>query len=168
MAVWRILTRFESWIMSKSSSKRWDIVDNTYHGHVQNKNYIIIKTSQGKTLRTLCELFILDKAPFISFLNSDTFLSKTLALASKRRSDTIKRYNLKQRSKYIFFHFNCAYLLFISSARIGGLLEQLQRLYTGCQEAKSEQDKPDLEQFRYVTNKIQQLLTSQGKILKPA
>ena len=52
--------------------------------------------------------------------------------------------------------------LFRSSARIGTLLEQLQKLCLASSEAKYEQEKVDVEQLRYVTNKIQQLLSSQG------
>lgn len=51
---------------------------------------------------------------------------------------------------------------FRSSARIGTLLEQLQKLCLAGSEAKYEQEKVDVEQLRYVTNKIQQLLSSQG------
>lgn len=53
-----------------------------------------------------------------------------------------------------------------SSARIGTLLEQLQKLCLAGSEAKYEQDKVDVEQLRYVTNKIQQLLSSQEKCRK--
>lgn len=42
------------------------------------------------------------------------------------------------------------------------LLEQLQKLCLAGSEAKYEQEKTDVEQLRYVTNKIQQLLSSQG------
>ena len=42
------------------------------------------------------------------------------------------------------------------------LLEQLQKLCLAGSEAKYEQEKADVEQLRYVTNKIQQLLSSQG------
>ena len=51
---------------------------------------------------------------------------------------------------------------FRSSARIGTLLEQLQKLCLAGSEAKYDQEKLDVEQLRYVTNKIQQLLSSQG------
>lgn len=53
-----------------------------------------------------------------------------------------------------------------SSARIGTLLEQLQKLCLAGSEAKYEQEKVDVEQLRYVTNKIQQLLSSQEKCRK--
>ena len=53
-------------------------------------------------------------------------------------------------------------LSFRSSARIGTLLEQLQKLCLAGSEAKYDQEKVDVEQLRYVTNKIQQLLSSQG------
>lgn len=52
------------------------------------------------------------------------------------------------------------------TARIGALLEQLQKLCLAGSEAKYEQDKVDVEQLRYVTNKIQQLLSSQEKCCK--
>lgn len=52
------------------------------------------------------------------------------------------------------------------TARIGALLEQLQKLCLAGSEAKYEQDKVDVEQLRYVTNKIQQLLSSQEKCRK--
>lgn len=51
---------------------------------------------------------------------------------------------------------------FRSSARVGTLLEQLQKLCLAGSEAKYDQEKLDVEQLRYVTNKIQQLLSSQG------
>ncbi|EDO34305.1 predicted protein [Nematostella vectensis] len=51
------------------------------------------------------------------------------------------------------------------SARMGTLLEQLQKLCIGVTEAKNEQEK-DVDQLRYVTNKIQQLLCSQEKCRK--
>lgn len=44
------------------------------------------------------------------------------------------------------------------------MLEQLQKLCLAGSEAKYEQDKVDVEQLRYVTNKIQQLLSSQGEL----
>lgn len=53
-----------------------------------------------------------------------------------------------------------------SSARIGTLLEQLQKLCLAGSEAKYDQEKLDVEQLRYVTNKIQQLLSSQEKCRK--
>lgn len=53
-----------------------------------------------------------------------------------------------------------------STARIGTLLEQLQKLCLAGSEAKYEQEKVDVEQLRYVTNKIQQLLSSQEKCRK--
>lgn len=59
-----------------------------------------------------------------------------------------------------FYRVFCFY--FRSTARIGTLLEQLQKLCLAGSEAKYEQDKIDVEQLRYVTNKIQQLLSSQG------
>lgn len=54
------------------------------------------------------------------------------------------------------------FLLLRSSARMSTLLEQLQKLCLAGSEAKYEQEKTDVEQLRYVTNKIQQLLSSQG------
>ena len=54
------------------------------------------------------------------------------------------------------------FLLLRSSARLSALLEQLQKLCLAGSEAKYEQEKADVEQLRYVTNKIQQLLSSQG------
>lgn len=53
-----------------------------------------------------------------------------------------------------------------SSARLSALLEQLQKLCLAGSEAKYEQEKADVEQLRYVTNKIQQLLSSQEKCRK--
>ncbi|KAK2562822.1 Cytosolic carboxypeptidase 1 [Acropora cervicornis] len=53
-----------------------------------------------------------------------------------------------------------------SSARLSTLLEQLQKLCLAGSEAKYEQEKADVEQLRYVTNKIQQLLSSQEKCRK--
>ncbi|XP_068741274.1 cytosolic carboxypeptidase 1-like [Montipora capricornis] len=53
-----------------------------------------------------------------------------------------------------------------SSARIGTLLEQLQKLCLAGSDAKHEQEKADIEQLRYVTSKIQQLLSSQEKCRK--
>lgn len=53
-----------------------------------------------------------------------------------------------------------------SSARLSSLLEQLQKLCLAGSEAKYEQEKADVEQLRYVTNKIQQLLSSQEKCRK--
>lgn len=63
---------------------------------------------------------------------------------------------LSGSSSYFFF------LYLRSTARIGTLLEQLQKLCLAGSEAKYEQEKVDVEQLRYVTNKIQQLLSSQG------
>lgn len=53
-----------------------------------------------------------------------------------------------------------------STARIGTLLEQLQKLCLAGSEAKYDQEKVDVEQLRYVTNKIHQLLSSQEKCRK--
>lgn len=63
---------------------------------------------------------------------------------------------------FLDFFYRFSQLLFRSSARIGTLLEQLQKLCLAGSEAKYEQEKVDVEQLRYVTNKIQQLLSSQG------
>ena len=47
--------------------------------------------------------------------------------------------------------------------RFGTLLEQLQKLCLASSEGKNELD---VEQLRYTTNKIQQLLSSQGMYLR--
>lgn len=71
---------------------------------------------------------------------------------------------LKPAFVFVLWHFFYSVFVFSfrSSARIGTLLEQLQKLCLAGSEAKYEQDKVDVEQLRYVTNKIQQLLSSQG------
>ncbi|XP_031558115.1 cytosolic carboxypeptidase 1-like [Actinia tenebrosa] len=51
------------------------------------------------------------------------------------------------------------------SARIGTLLEQLQKLSLAVTESKYEQEK-DFDQLRYITNKVQQMLSTQEKIRK--
>lgn len=61
-----------------------------------------------------------------------------------------------------FLSVKLSFIIYRGTARIGALLEQLQKLCLAGSEAKYEQDKVDVEQLRYVTNKIQQLLSSQG------
>ncbi|KXJ16139.1 cytosolic carboxypeptidase 1 [Exaiptasia diaphana] len=51
------------------------------------------------------------------------------------------------------------------SARIGNLLEQLQKLCLAVSESRNELDK-DNEQLRYITNKVQQMLSTQEKCRK--
>lgn len=60
----------------------------------------------------------------------------------------------------VFFSFKNPF--FSSSARIGTLLEQLQKLCLAVTESKNEQEK-DYDQLRYITNKLQQMLSTQGE-----